>query len=107
MRISTVREFRDNASGMLRAKDPILVTRRGKLAGIFFPRPEATLPVELKREMFGILSAEIGRQFRKRGVSEEEVLADFAAWRNTKRAAVRKTELFAAKKSSRATGRGR
>ena len=107
MRISTVREFRDNASGMLRAKDPILVTRRGKLAGIFFPRPEATLPVELKREMFGILSAEIGRQLRKRGVSEDEVLEDFAAWRQAKRAAVRKTELLAAKRPRRATGRGR
>lgn len=107
MRISTVREFRDNASGMLRAKDPILVTRRGKLAGIFFPRPEATLPVELKREMFGILSAEIERQLRRRGVSEEEVLADFAAWRQAKRAPLPKSELPAGKKSSRATGRGR
>lgn len=107
MRISTVREFRDNASGMLRAKDPILVTRRGKLAGIFFPRPEATLPVELKREMFGILSAEIGRQLRKRGASEDEVLEDFAAWRQAKRAAVRNAELPAAKRPRRATGRGR
>jgi hypothetical protein len=107
MRISTVREFRDNASGMLRAKDPILVTRRGKLAGIFFPRPETTLPVELKREMFGILSAEIGRQLRRRGVSEEEVLADFAAWRQAKRAAVRKSERQVGKKPLLETGRGR
>jgi hypothetical protein len=107
MRISTVREFRDNASGMLRAKDPILVTRRGKLAGIFFPRPETTLPVEFKREMFGILSAEIGRQLRRRGASEEEILADFAAWREAKRAAIRKSERQAGKKPRRATGRGR
>lgn len=107
MRISTVREFRDNASGMLRSKDPILVTRRGKLAGIFFPRPEATLPVELKREMFGILSAEIGRQLRKRRVSEEEILAEFSAWRKAKREAVRKSELSAAKRPRRATGRRR
>ncbi|HKF46881.1 MAG TPA: hypothetical protein VKB38_05945 [Terracidiphilus sp.] len=85
MKISTVREFRDNASGMLRAKDPILVTRRGKLAGIFFPRPESTLPVELKREMFGVLSAEVGRQIRKAGLSEDEVLADFEGWRKTRR----------------------
>jgi hypothetical protein len=95
MKISTVREFRDNASGMLRAKDPILVTRRGRLAGIFFPHPEATLPVELKREMFGILSSEIARQIRKRGLSEEEILADFASWRKAKR------------KTTRAVGRGR
>ncbi len=85
MKISTVREFRDNASGMLRSKDPILVTRRGKLAGIFFPRPETTLPVELKREMFGVLSAEVGRQVRKAGLGEDEVLADFEAWRKTHR----------------------
>jgi len=92
MRISTVREFRDNASGMLRANDPILVTRRGRLAGIFFPRPEATLPIELKREMFGILSTEVARQIRRRGLSEEAILADFASWRKAKREAARKTQ---------------
>ena len=40
MKISTVREFRDKTTGLLRSKTPILVTRRGRLAGIFFPRPE-------------------------------------------------------------------
>jgi hypothetical protein len=40
MKTSTVREFRDNASGMLRAKDPILVTRRGRLAESSFPGPK-------------------------------------------------------------------
>jgi NAD-dependent DNA ligase len=85
MKISTEREFRDNAAGMLRAKDPILVTRRGRLAGIFFPRPESTLPVELKREMFAVLSAEVARQISKRGLSEDEILADFESWRKKRR----------------------
>jgi len=31
------------------------------------------------------LSTEIGRRLRKRRVSEDEVLADFAAWRHAKR----------------------
>jgi len=39
MRISTVREFRDQAKSLLRSKDPILVTRRGRVAGVFFPCP--------------------------------------------------------------------
>ena len=43
MKISTVRDFRDNATGLLRSKDPTLVTRRGRLAGIFFPWPEGTM----------------------------------------------------------------
>jgi hypothetical protein len=58
MRISTVREFRDKATG-LRSRTPILVTRRGRLAGIFFPRPEITLPIELKRELFDMLSSDV------------------------------------------------
>jgi hypothetical protein len=51
-------------------------------------------------------SAETGRHLRKRGVSEGEVLADFAAWRQAKRADVRKSDRQAGKKPRRATGRG-
>jgi hypothetical protein len=85
MKISTVREFRDNASGLLRSKDPILVTRRGRLAGVFFPCPESTLPVEFKRELFSVLSAEVERDIKKRGVTEDEVLEDFESWRKARR----------------------
>ena len=85
MRISTVREFRDNATGLLRSKDPILVTRRGRLAGVFFPWPEATLPIEWKRELFSVLSAALSRQIKKRGLTEDEVVADFASWRKGRR----------------------
>ncbi len=85
MKISTVREFRDHATGLLRSKDPILVTRRGRLAGVFFPCPEASLPIELKRELFSVLSSEVRRQIKKRGLSEEEVVADFESWRKSRR----------------------
>ena len=86
MRITTVREFRDNATGLLRSKAPILVTRRGRLAGVFFPWPEESLPVEFKKELFSVLSAELGREFKKRKISEEEVQADFQNWRKARRA---------------------
>jgi len=85
MRISTVREFRDKATGFLRSRDPILVTRRGRLAGVFFPWPEASLPMELKRELFSVLTAEVRRQIKKRGLTEEEVVADFESWRKDRR----------------------
>jgi len=86
MRITTVREFRDNATGLLCSKAPILVTRRGRLAGVFFPWPEESLPVEFKKELFSILSAELGRELKKRKVSEKEVQADFENWRKARRA---------------------
>jgi hypothetical protein len=90
MKISSVREFRDNATSLLRSKDPILVTRRGRLAGVFFPRPEASLPLELKRELFTVLGSEIARQIRQKGLREREIVADFSAWRASKREAGRR-----------------
>jgi hypothetical protein len=85
MKISTVREFRDKATGYLRSNDPILVTRRGGLAGVFFPHPEASLPLEFKRELFAALSMEVAHQLRKRRLKEEDVLSDFESWRKAKR----------------------
>ena len=90
MKISSVDDLRNRtATELLRAKDPILVTRRGRLAGVFFPIPEVTLPIELKRELFPILSAQIRRQLRRRRLSERDVEADFDAWRK-KRLATRR-----------------
>jgi hypothetical protein len=85
MKISTVREFRDDASGLLRSKDPILVTRRGRVAGVFFPCPQQTLPIELKHEMFGMLSATIARQLKRKRLAEDDILADFENWRRKRR----------------------
>lgn len=90
MRVSTVREFRDNATGLLKSKEPVLITRRGRMAGVFFPSPEGMLTIDLKRELFEKLSAEIARQIAKRGATEEEVLSDFESWRKTRREARRR-----------------
>jgi hypothetical protein len=85
VKISNMREFREKAPGMLRSKNPVLVTRRGRLAGVFFPQPEATLPLELKRGLFAVLSADVERQISQRGLSEDEILADFSAWQKKRR----------------------
>jgi hypothetical protein len=62
MKISTVREFREKTTGLLRSRTPILVTRRGRLVGIYFPRPEVTLPIELKRELYDMPSSDVAQQ---------------------------------------------
>lgn len=87
MRISTVREFRDNATRLLRTADPLLVTRRGRLAGVFIPWTSDTLPSDWKRELFLALSADIGRQFKRSKTSEDAVLKDFDQWKSKRRAA--------------------
>lgn len=85
MRISTVREFRDKATGLLKSKEPVLITRRGRMAGVFFPSPEGVLPLDLKHALFKKLSAEIARRLRKTGSTEEEIQSDFESWRKARR----------------------
>jgi hypothetical protein len=85
MRISSVRDFRDRATTLLRSDDPILVTRRGKVAGVFLPWREATLPVDFKRELFSMLTTEIARQLKKKRVTEKVVLVEFERWRKERR----------------------
>ena len=85
MRISSIREFRDRATALLRSEDPVLVTRRGRVAGVFFPWRDATLPVDLRRELFMMLSADIARQLKRKRITEKDVLEDFAKWRKARR----------------------
>ena len=87
MRVSTVSEFRDRTTVLLKSKEPVLITRRGRLAGIFFPSPEGTVSLGFHHQLFNQLSAEIGRRLRKNGSGEEEIQSDFEAWRKTRREA--------------------
>jgi hypothetical protein len=85
MRITTIREFRDRATTLIRSEDPILLTRRGRVAGVFLPWREATLPLDLKRELFSMLTSEIARHLKKKRVTEKDVLQDFARWKKARR----------------------
>lgn len=90
MRVATVKEFRDKATRMFRSSEPIIVMRHGEIAGIFFPQPGQTLPLELKHELFDVLSKDIARRLRSAGVTEQEVLTDFEEWRGKRRASRRR-----------------
>lgn len=81
MRVVTVRDFRDRASEMFRSDDVILVTREGRPAGFFLPWDAPEFPADVRREVFLRLSEQIAAQRKAAGVTEEEVLRDFAAGR--------------------------
>ena len=69
MRIVTVREFRDKASAMFRNREPVLVLRRGKVVGIFFPWSSNVLPIELKQEVFTTLAESLQKEA---GINDKE-----------------------------------
>jgi hypothetical protein len=85
MRTATVREFRDQATTLFRETEPILVTRRGKIAGFYLPATGTSLPLEIKKDLFTVLARAIQRRMKTRGVTEEAILADFEQTRKARR----------------------
>ena len=85
MKLMTVKEFRDKATKALKSKEPLIIMRRGEVAGIFFPVPLETIPFEFKKELFVTLTESIKERLEAKGVTEEEVLEDFEKFRKTRR----------------------
>jgi hypothetical protein len=85
MRTATVREFRDQATKLLKETEPILVTRRGRIVGFYLPATGTSLPLEIKKDLFDVLTRAMRRKMKVRSVTEETVLAEFEKTRNPRR----------------------
>ena len=83
MKVVTVRDFRDHATEMFRSDDVILVTREGTPAGVLPPVGHARAAGGgSPRGLPAPLRADRRASSRRKGVSESEVLGDFAASRS-------------------------
>jgi len=84
MRLTTVKEFRDQATKYLRSKDPVLITRRGKPAGIYVSLQEGEdLPFDFRKELMLTLASQVKKSLEEHGLTEQAVLDDFEATRKT------------------------
>ncbi len=78
MRTTTVKEFRDQATKLLRGSEPLLITRRGKAAGLYLPLEETRdLPFELRKELQLSLARSVRQAMEEKGITEEELLEGF------------------------------
>ena len=79
-----MREFRSKlAQYLLEADTPIAITRHGETVGFFIPvRPKRT---EADRAVLKDAAERFDRLLADAGVTEEELVADFKAWRAQKR----------------------
>ncbi len=86
MKIATVREFRDKATKYFKEEEPVLVTRHGKVAGLYLPLeyPDS-FPLELRKEMLIRIGEFIGRSLEKKGVTEGKLIADFKSFKKSRR----------------------
>ncbi len=86
MKVATVREFRDKATSYFKDDEPVLVTRHGKVAGLYLPidHPES-FPLELRKELLIRLGESISRSLEKKGITEGKLIADFKSFKKTRR----------------------
>jgi antitoxin (DNA-binding transcriptional repressor) of toxin-antitoxin stability system len=86
MKIAGVREFRSDIKGILSAGEPLLVTRHGRVSGVYVPldKPDR-IPEDLRKDIVRVLGEHLSRQLDDTGVQEEDVLDDFHAHRRRRR----------------------
>ncbi|MFZ5649465.1 MAG: type II toxin-antitoxin system Phd/YefM family antitoxin [Bacillota bacterium] len=81
----TVRDFKTNASRLIRQNETVLVFRNGKPAGVFIPWDDIKVEDEVRRAALKALTAKLDKERAEKGITEEEVLEDFANFRENRR----------------------
>ncbi len=79
MRVVTDKDFRERTEEILESRDLLLATRDGQPAGLYVPWDVPDLPDD--QELFLRLSEANRREFDAKGITEEEILRDFAVLR--------------------------
>jgi len=86
MKLAGIRELRANTAALLGGSEPVLVTRHGKISGLYVPLEQTdTLPEDLPRELIRVIGQYLSSLLESRGVSEEEIQEDFDAHRRRRR----------------------
>ncbi|MEW6445469.1 MAG: prevent-host-death protein [Pseudomonadota bacterium] len=80
-----VRELREKLSEYLESTVPVEVTRHGKTIGFYIPVPKA--PTQSERDAMLEAGRRMREELERLGISEEELMADFKAWRKKQHAA--------------------
>jgi len=86
MRVAGIRELRSEMAALLGGEEPILVTKHGKVSGLYLPldNPDE-IPEDIRREVVGVLGRHLDRLLEASGVDEAEIQADFDAQKRRRR----------------------
>jgi len=86
MKVAGIRELRAKSAALLGGDEPVLVTRHGRISGVYLPLEEPDrLPLDLRRELASVLGRHLSRLLDARGVTEDRVAKDFDAHRKRRR----------------------
>jgi hypothetical protein len=86
MKVAGIREIRSKTAELLGGDEPLLVTRHGKISGLYLPLEDADrVPQDLRRELGQVLSFHLAKLFEAGGWNEEELHEDFDGFRRRRR----------------------
>jgi antitoxin (DNA-binding transcriptional repressor) of toxin-antitoxin stability system len=86
MKIAGIREIRARSAELLGGVEPVVVTKHGRVSGVFLPLDEPDhLPTDLRRELAAVLGRHLERRLDAQGVTEEQVVEGFRAHRQRRR----------------------
>ena len=86
MKVAGIREVRTKPAILFRGREPLLVTRHGKVSGVYVPLHEADrLPAELRCELSSVLGRHLAKELARKKVTERIIKEDFRAHRRRRR----------------------
>jgi len=86
MKVTGIRELRTRAAVLLGSGEPVLVTKHGKVSGVYVPLDEPDrLPDDLRRELTGVVGKHLAKALERKGVTDRDVKEDFRAYRRRRR----------------------
>lgn len=86
MKVAGIRELRANSAAFFGSGEPVLVTRHGKVSGVYVPFDEPDrLPDDLRRELVTVLGRHFTKVLERQGITERAIAEDFHAYRQHRR----------------------
>lgn len=86
MKVAGIREVRAKTAALLASGEPVLVTKHGKVSGVYVPLDEPDrLPADLRKELTTVLGRHLAKLLSRKGITERDLREDFDAFRRRRR----------------------
>ena len=81
-----MREIRNHAAALLGGDEPVLVTKHGKVSGLFVPLEDPErIPEDIRRALVDTVGRHLSSLLEAQGINEVEIQEDFDAHRRAGR----------------------
>ena len=86
MKVAGIRELRAKTGVFFGSREPVLVTKHGKVSGVYVPLEDPDrLPNDLRKDLTVVLGRHLAKVLRRKGITELDIKKDFDAYRRRRR----------------------